>query len=215
VRQMERLAPGVEKRFAAMEKFAAAGILTGTCFMPVLPGLCDDPANVESVVRWTADHGGQFVLAGGLTLADQQRTHYLEALAQSTPDLLGLYQGLYPEGSYSMAGSRWGNTARLVREMCEKHGIRDRIPRPIIPGDKRTLNKQIVEVLANKAYSLELENAPGYRSWAYRKAAWAVEDLEQDIRLVYRTMGLKGLESIPEVGPGLAKEIEGMIVTPA
>jgi len=38
-----------------------------------------------------------------------------------------------------------------------------------------------------------------------------VEDLEQDIRLVYRSMGLKGLESIPEVKPALAREIERLI----
>jgi len=54
VRQMEHLAPPPEKRFAAMEEFAKAGILTGTCFMPILPGLCDDEANLEAVVRWTA-----------------------------------------------------------------------------------------------------------------------------------------------------------------
>jgi DNA polymerase/3'-5' exonuclease PolX len=53
-----------------------------------------------------------------------------------------------------------------------------------------------------------LENASSSRIWAYRKAAWAVEDLEQDIGLVYRSMGLKGLESIPNVKPQLAKEIE-------
>jgi DNA repair photolyase len=215
VRQMEHLAPAVEKRFEAMEKIAAAGILTGTCFMPVLPGLCDDEANIENVARWTADHGGKFVLAGGLTLSDQQSGHYLGALQRIAPDLAGLYASLYPEGSYGAAGARWGNTARRVREMCSKYGISDRIPRPIIPGDKRMLNRQIVEIYANQAYTLELENAPAQRIWAYRKAAWAVEDLEQDIRLVYQSMGLKGLQSIPDVGPGLAGELEGLVVTPA
>ncbi|MBN2549733.1 MAG: hypothetical protein JXB15_11280 [Anaerolineales bacterium] len=45
--------------------------------------------------------------------------------------------------------------------------------------------------------------------WAYRKAAWAVEDLQQDIGLVYQQMGIRGLESIPGVGPQMALEVEG------
>jgi len=49
--------------------------------------------------------------------------------------------------------------------------------RPIIPGDKRSLNKRIVEALANQYYWLELDNAPGQRVWAFRKAAWAIVDL--------------------------------------
>lgn len=48
--QMENLAPVSAKRFAVMERSAAAGIPTGTCFMPILPGLCDDQANLENVV---------------------------------------------------------------------------------------------------------------------------------------------------------------------
>ncbi len=55
---MEQLAPPPEKRFAAEEQFAQAGILTGTCRKPVLPDLCDTDENSESIVRWTAEHGG-------------------------------------------------------------------------------------------------------------------------------------------------------------
>jgi hypothetical protein len=208
---MEPLAPTPDKRFAAMEKLAAAGIVTGTCLMPVLPGLCDDRANLESVVRWTADHGGQFVLAGGLTLADQQRNYFFSVLEQHFPDLVGLYRGLYPEGSCAAVGTRWQKTALTIRELCERYGIRDRVPRPIIPGDKRTVNKRIVEVLANQVYTMELENQAASRVWAYRKAAWAMEDLEQDIRLVYNQLGIKGLQSIPDVGPRMAAIIEKLI----
>jgi DNA repair photolyase len=68
---MERLAPSAEKRFSAIEQIARAGIITGTCFMPILPGICDDNANLANVVRRTADADGRFVLAGGLTLFDQ------------------------------------------------------------------------------------------------------------------------------------------------
>jgi hypothetical protein len=211
LRQLERLAPPPEKRFAAMEQFARAGILTGTCMMPVLPDLCDTDENLEAVVRWTAEHGGQFVLAGGLTMADQQREYFLGVLDERFPSLAGRYRQLYPSGQYGPGRSDWRPVALRVKELCAQYGISDRLPRPIIPGDKRTLNKRIVEALANELYCMELNGEPSRRVWAYRKAAWAIEDTPQDLGLIYRQMGLKGLESIENVGPRLARVVEDLI----
>jgi DNA polymerase/3'-5' exonuclease PolX len=85
------------------------------------------------------------------------------------------------------------------------------MPRPVIPGERREQNKRIVEVLANQAYSMELDRAPGQSVWAYRRAAWACEDLEVDIGLLYRQMGRRGLESIENVGPRLAGILEDLL----
>jgi len=211
LRQMERLAPTPEKRFAAMEQFANAGILTGTCMMPVLPDLCDTDENLEAVVRWTAEHGGRFVMAGGLALADQQRDYFLGVLDARFPDLAERYRALYPAGRHGPTRSDWRPVARRLKALCEQYGISYRLPRPIIPGDKRTLNKRVVEALANQIYDMELDGEASHRVWAYRKAAWAIEDTEQDLGLIYRTMGRKGLESIENVGPRLAEIVEGLI----
>jgi len=212
VRQMENLAPRMEKRYAAMEQMAKAGILTGISMMPILPGLCDTDENLEATIRCTANHGGRFVIAGGLTLADQQREFFFGALRDRFPDLLPLYERLYPAGCYGPVRSGDPHAlGRRIRELCRQYGISDRMPRPIIPGDKRALNKRIVEALANQVYAMELENAPGQRIWAYRKAAWAIEDLEQNVGLIYRQMGRKGLESIENVGPRLGEVIEGLL----
>jgi DNA repair photolyase len=211
LRQLERLAPPPEKRFAAMAQFAKAGILTGTCMMPVLPDLCDTDENLEAVVRWTAEHGGQFVMAGGLTVADQQRDYFFGVLDERFPELADQYRGLYPEGSYGPARSNWKQIALRLKELCEQYGISDRIPRPIIPGDKRDLNKRVVEALANELYYMELNGEPSRRVWAYRKAAWAIEDTPQDLGLIYRQMGVKGLEGIENVGPKLAQVVEALI----
>ncbi len=211
VREIERLAPAPAKRFAAMEQFANAGLLTGTCLMPVLPGISDDDATLESVVRWTADHGGRFVLAGALTLSDQQRDYFSSVVDERMAHLRGLYRLLYPAGSYAPAGDYHHRLGQRVRDLCLRHGLVDRIPRPIIPGDRRALNKRVVERLADQAYALELEGAPRQRVWAYRKAAWAIEDLPHDVGLVYRQLGLKGLRDIPAVGASLAPIIEPWI----
>jgi len=211
VRKFERLAPAPEKRFTAMAEFAKAGILTGTCLMPVLPGISDDDATLESVVRWTAEHGGRFVLVGALTLADQQRQYFAQVLRLHFPHELSRYRSLYPTGSYAPSGDFNMRLGRRVRELCRDHGLVDRIPRPIIPGDRRALNKRVVERLANQAYALELEGAPAQRVWAHRKAAWAIEELEQDLGLVYQQMGIKGLQAIPGIGLAMAQAIEAWI----
>ena len=151
------------------------------------------------------------LLAGGLTMADQQRDFFLGVLDERLHDLADHYRDLYPEGSYGPARSNWNQIALRLKELCEQYGISDRMPRPIIPGDKRTLNKRIVEALANELYYMELSGEPSRRVWAYRKAAWAIEDTPQDLGLIYRQMGLKGLEGIENVGPSLAGVIEDLI----
>ena len=212
VRQMENLAPRMEKRYEAMEQVARAGILTGISMMPILPGLCDTDENLEATIRCTAQHGGRFVLAGGLTLADQQRDYFLGVLRERFPELVLLYERLYPAGSYGPVRSGDPHAlGRRVRALCRQYGISDRMPRPVIPGEKRALNKRIVEALANESYWMELDNAQGQRVWAYRKAAWAIEDLELDVGLIYRQMGRKGLEGIDHVGPRLAQVVEALI----
>jgi DNA repair photolyase len=210
--KMEGLAPTSEKRFKAMEQIAKAGILTGIVAMPLLPGLCDDDRNLQALAKWTALHGGKFILGSGLTLADQQKEFFMRALSIDCPDLIPLYTRLYPAGSYSQV-QPWRQVGLRIRDVCRREGISDRMPRPVIPGEKRSLNKRIVEQLANKLYTLELENAGTSQIWAFRKAAWAVEDLEQDIGLVYRSMGLKGLQSISNVNQNLAQEIEAYLIS--
>jgi hypothetical protein len=150
-------------------------------------------------------------MAGDLTLADQQREFFFGVLDEEFPDLADRYRQLYPEGSYGPAHSNWKQFALRLKALCAEYGISDRLPRPIIPGDKRVLNKRVVEALANEVYDMELRGEANHRVWAYRKAAWAIEDTPQDLGLIYRTMGRKGLESIENVGPKMAAVVEGLI----
>jgi len=211
ISRMERLAPPPEARFAAMRQLALHGIQCGVSFMPILPQLCDTRENIESVIRHTAEFGGQFVLAAPLTLADQQKAYFMDYLHEEEPALYQGYQALYPDKSYSPAGPAWLETARLVRELCQQHGLTDRMPRPILPGEKRALNKKAAEHLANQIYKMELDQAPAHQIWPYRKAAWSIEDTEQDIGLIYSQMGRKGLESIQNVGPKFSGLLETLI----
>jgi hypothetical protein len=151
-------------------------------------------------------------LAAGLTLADQQHDYFFGVLREQFPDLLPLYERLYPAGSYGTVRSGDPHAiGRRIHELCQQYGIADRMPRPVIPGDKRALNKRVVEALANQLYYMELNGEPSRRVWAYRKAAWAIEDTEQDLGLICRTMGRKGLQSIENVGPNMAGVVEELL----
>lgn len=211
--QVENLAPPAAKRLAAMEKIAAAGISTGTLAMPLLPGLCDTKVNLENLVRWTAEHGGRFVVPGLLTLSDQQGEYFLTRFRQRAPRLMELYACLYPPGSYAPQSNRWRTVALRVREYCTKYGLSDLIPRPIIPSERRRLNKRVVEILVERLHAMQLENAPENEQWHYRRAAWAIEGMEEELGLFYRLLGRRGLQSIPQVTPALAQVIENLILS--
>jgi DNA polymerase/3'-5' exonuclease PolX len=57
-------------------------------------------------------------------------------------------------------------------------------------------------------YRMELDCASKYRIWAYRKAAWTLEELTESVTEIYAKKGRKGLENLKDVGKYLSEEIE-------
>jgi len=199
----EPYAPRIEGRFRAMREIAQSGIMTGTAFMPVLPYICDSDSNLETVVRKTAEHGGRFVLAAGLTMSGAQANYYLETLKRYNPELVKKYKELY-EDAYSPIDANYvGRIGLRVRDLCRKHGILDRMPRYVEDGPLAK-NKHVAEDLFNRCYYMELESADSHKVWAYRKAAWTIDELEHNILEFYSRKGVQGLEALPNIGPKLA-----------
>ena len=198
-------APTIESRFEAMGRISREGILTGTAFMPILPFICDHDENLEAVVEKTAENGGKFVLAGSLTMSGAQATRYTQTLRKYYPDLVEKYKQIYDNG-YSPKQEYFGPVGRRVKKFCEKYGIKDRMPRHIQPG-RLAANKKIAEILFNETYHMEIEGAEEYKIWAYRKAAWAIDELDEDVKAVYERSGVDGLRAIPGIGKKLSKRI--------
>jgi hypothetical protein len=99
----------------------------------------------------------------------------LEAARRLDPALEARWRELYnwqPGGKpdYSPPGAYNARLGLTIRELCARHGLLDRLPRYVEPGPL-AINKRIAERLFLKTYDLELEEAPDYRIWAYRKAA--------------------------------------------
>jgi DNA repair photolyase len=194
-RAFEPRSPGVKARLRAMEALANAGITVGTSAMPVFPFVGDDEAHLDDLVRATKDHGGVCVLGGALTMDGIQAERALAAAQRLAPALEGRWRELY--------NARLG---LLVRELCARHGLLDRMPRYVAPGPLAA-NKRVAERLFLKTYDLELEQAQDYRIWAYRKAAWTVDEWPDSIADVYRARGEAGLRELPGIGTNLAAEI--------
>jgi hypothetical protein len=206
-----------------MEMLACAGILVGAALMPIIPVVGDDEAHLGDAIRAVKDHGGSFVLAGGLTMAGAQAERTLNAARRLDPALAICWRQMYnwSEGgtpSYSPPREYNARLGLLVRELCARHGLADRMPRYIPPGPL-AINKKIAEQLFLKTYDLELEQADEYhirslrsvQVWAYRKAAWTVDELPESIAELYRAQGEEGLRKLSGIGKSMAAEIAGWL----
>jgi len=211
----EPRSPGVKRRLEAMARLAEAGILVGTSMMPIIPLIGDDERHLDDLVRATKDHGGVCVLPGGLTMDGVQADWTLAAARRWGPGLENHWRELYcwePDGkpNYSPPRAYNARLGWLVRELCNRHSLLDRMPRYIAPGPT-AVNRRISERLFLKTYDLELEEANDYRIWAYRKAAWTVDEWPESIADIYQARGQTGLRELPGIGKSLAAEIAGWL----
>jgi DNA polymerase/3'-5' exonuclease PolX len=69
------------------------------------------------------------------------------------------------------------------------------------------INKRIAEQLFLKTYDLELDQASSYSIWAYRKAAWTVDEWPESVSDIFERQGEAGLRELPAIGEKLAGEI--------
>ncbi|MFH1766555.1 MAG: radical SAM protein [Patescibacteria group bacterium] len=122
-------APSVKSRFEAMKKISQAGIETGTVMIPVLPFVYDSQENIEAVIKMTKESGGQYVLAGGLTLWGEVKFYYYGVLNKHFPDLVKKYVRIFD--NEKAEDDYWQPIARTVSRLCAKYKILDHIPRPL------------------------------------------------------------------------------------
>jgi hypothetical protein len=151
------------------------------------------------------------VLGGGLTMDGVQAEWTLAAAKRLAPALEARWRELYgwfpgAKPSYGPPRAYNARIGLLLREICARHGVLDRMPRYIAPGPL-AVNKAIAERLFLKTYDLELEQATDYRIWAYRKAAWTVDEWPESMADVYQAGGEAGLRKLSGIGKSLAREI--------
>ncbi len=127
----KRVEPGatlVSKRFAAIERLASSGILTGITMMPILPFIEDNQANIAAIVRRAHDSGACYILpAFSMTLRDRQRAYYYTKLDALFPGIRKKYEKRFGE-RYSCHDPNAKELEQCLHEQCDKYGIPTKMP---------------------------------------------------------------------------------------
>ena len=92
-------------RLEAIRRLAAAGVDVGVGMAPILPGLSDDPAQLEAVVRAARAAGARGIWASVVHLRPGVREHFLEALARDWPEQVARYEALFANRAYLSAAT--------------------------------------------------------------------------------------------------------------
>jgi len=111
------------KRFEAMKKISDAGIMVGLLLMPILPFINDTEENIIGLVNKSFDAGAKFINHGfGVTLRQNQRTHFYTQLDKLFPGLKQRYQETFGD-SYGCNPPNYKILEQVFRAECDKLGI--------------------------------------------------------------------------------------------
>ena len=124
-RELEPGSPAPAARLKAVRTLTDAGIDVSIAIAPVLPGVTDDPATLEALVRAAREAGATRVWARGLYLAAGTREHFLAVLTRTWPEERARYDQLYARGAY-LPREEEARLKTLVGGLSQRHGVSDR-----------------------------------------------------------------------------------------
>ena len=113
-RASEPHTPHPRKRLAAVGELSRAGIPTGILIAPLMPGINDDPRQVERILEQAGEMGATSVGGIGLHLRGDVKGLFMDWLRQYRPDLVSTYRELYGRGAY-LPGPERDRLAKLAR----------------------------------------------------------------------------------------------------
>jgi DNA repair photolyase len=133
-RLMEPRAPRPELRFGAVKKLRDAGITAGVLCSPLLPGITDNEAALDSVARRAKEAGASFLGAHALFLKSCSRPTYLSFVREHFPHLAGEYARRFATMDFADAPYR-RKLALMVKRVCAKHGLAERSTDALLTRD--------------------------------------------------------------------------------
>ena len=114
-RASEPHTPHPKARLEAVAELNRVGIPTGILVAPLMPGINDDPRQVEAILQAAADAGAKGVSGIGLHLRGEVRGVFMDWLRSYRPDLVDHYEDLYARGAYLPVEERRRLTGMLCR----------------------------------------------------------------------------------------------------
>lgn len=121
-RLIEPRAPTPDARIRALARLRAAGVDVGINVMPVLPGITDNPSDLEDLVRQVAAGGATHLNACALRLRSTARARYLPFIAEHFPQLAERYARSYSAGHQLSQHYRDGLRG-FFAALCARVGI--------------------------------------------------------------------------------------------
>ena len=102
-RILEPRAPRPDLRLDAVRKLNESGVDAGVICAPVLPEITDNPAELEKLVRATAEAGGKYVYANPLFLKPCSAAVFLPFLEKEFPALVENYRKRFESRAFVSA----------------------------------------------------------------------------------------------------------------
>jgi DNA repair photolyase len=121
-RRLEPRAPTPESRVRSLERLRKADIDTSINCMPVLPGITDDPVQLEALVKRVAEAGANGISACALRLRGSARQRYLPFIEQEFPHLAARYNRAYAR-HHEVSDSYREGLSRFFRRMRKLYGL--------------------------------------------------------------------------------------------
>ena len=111
------------KRFEAINKLSSKGIFNGVLMMPILPFIEDSDENIVKIISLARDSGAKFIYpAFGVTLRQNQRTHFLKKLDENFNGMSEKYIKEYGY-SYECRSKRAKELWQIFKIECDKANI--------------------------------------------------------------------------------------------
>ncbi len=120
-RATEPHTPHPRARLEAVAELNRAGIPTSVLVAPLMPGINDDPKQVERILELAGEAGARSITPIALHLRPGVRAVFMDWLEGARPDLVGRYAELYGRGSYAPREER-SRLAGLVRRPASRAG---------------------------------------------------------------------------------------------
>ena len=100
-RMLEPRAPRPDIRLDAVRELRKAGIAAGVLAMPVLPGLTDSEADLDTLARASRDAGAQWFAARVVFLMPAAQKQFLPFIAAKFPKLARRYREWFSHSNYA------------------------------------------------------------------------------------------------------------------
>ena len=113
-RATEPHTPNPYARIEAVAELNRAGIPTGVLVAPLIPGVNDQPEQVEKILELCTEAGAVSIGGIALHLRGSVKQLWFEWLEEHRPDLIPMYRKLYARGAYAPQAER-DRLAALVR----------------------------------------------------------------------------------------------------